>query len=108
NPGARMNHPSLPWSGAREGIRTPGLPITNRLRYHCATRARRPSSHSGTPDGDGGQNGHARNKNSPPPWRGYAPTVYEARFWQDNQIREITYGPGAGMRDANLLTGDPS
>jgi hypothetical protein len=26
-------------SGAREGIRTPNLPITNRLRYHCATRA---------------------------------------------------------------------
>ena len=27
---------------AREGIRTPDLPITNRLRYHCATRARIP------------------------------------------------------------------
>ena len=29
-------------SGAREGIRTPSLPIKNRLRCHCATRARKP------------------------------------------------------------------
>ena len=27
------------WRGAREGIRTPNLTITNRLRYRCATRA---------------------------------------------------------------------
>ena len=30
-------------AGAREGSRTPNLPITNRLRCHCATRARLPT-----------------------------------------------------------------
>src|SRR5207302_11496006 len=36
--GRRRNRPSAR-PGAREGIRTPNLPITSRLRYRCATRA---------------------------------------------------------------------
>ena len=71
-PSRLPNPPGATKSGAREGIRTPGLPITNRLRYHCATRARMPFLAVRTPDSACGPTPNARNKNSPRHEAGYA------------------------------------
>src|SRR5438477_13178905 len=72
-----MGQPNLE---PERGFEPTNLPITNRLRCHCATRARkRRTLHSRTLTGGGAGCKRARQKYAPPRG-GLLSVVYEGRF----------------------------